>query len=187
MVRGILSGAKTQTRRVVKPQSHEIDGVIYHAGRYPNLAPCKFGTIGDVLWVRETWRPKTHDFPTGWRYEYRATAEQDFTPTDGPWKPSLFMPRDACRICLEITDVRVERLNDISEADAKVEGVKYIQDGGNDGPIWEFQGYVDYMDKHGDNLLSTAKESYKSLWEKINGLGSWDKNPWVFVIEFKMI
>lgn len=202
MVRAIIEGRKTQTRRIMKPQPQEVDGVVYHAGGYPNLLPCPQGEVGDWLWVRETWRPKTHNFPTGHPYEYRATAEQDGTPTDGPWKPSLFMPRAASRITLQITEIRVERLNDISEADAIAEGIEHLFTEkeieqnpelslsknswknylwhGRSGvkrrliENWEYQ-YSGYKD---------AKGSYASLWESINGEGSWALNPYVWVIKF---
>lgn len=79
---------------------------------------CPYGEPGDRLWVRETWRPKGHNFPIGHSYEYRATAEQDFTPTDGLWKPSNIMPREASRITLEVVDVRVDRLREVGNGDA---------------------------------------------------------------------
>jgi len=203
MVRAILEGRKTQTRRVLKPQPdgwirgssgtfgipkkitskkphrngtiwQEPDGTCY------DDIVCPYGQPGDLLWVRETWRPKQHSFPTGWPYEYRATAEQDGTPEHGAWKPSIHMPRAASRILLDITDVRVERLNDISEWDAIDEGLEMV-----DGPDG-----IKYYGNYGDNNADTALhpiESYRTLWESINGKGSWIQNPFVWVVEFKVL
>ncbi len=97
------------------------------------------------------------------------------------WKPSIHMPRWASRITLEVTGVRVERLQDISEEDAIAEGVE----------CWEERGYDDaqdfYRNYHTGGDLFTAKASYRTLWESINGPGSWERNDWVWVIEFKRI
>lgn len=137
--------------------------------------------------MRETWQ---HHFfgkagvnATGIRYAadnmmiWRPEANQI---SDKVWRPSLFMPRWAARILLEITDVRVERLNDISEEDAKAEGIYLTHTNMFGGEEWE-----DYLD---DNLFCPfAVDSYKSLWRKINGLDSWDKNPWVWVVCFKVV
>lgn len=193
MVRAILEGRKTQTRRFAAPAS----------GSFPLSAPnFKYGNVGDRLWVRETWRTEVH---TG-EYKmigYRANdTNEDCRPAtnlsefnrlwekyqDNGWRPSIFMPRWASRITLEITAVRVERLKDISEVDAKAEGItprQYRDDtfwtnylkgtkpkGGVDGEVIAFRSPI---------------ESYSSLWNSINGAGSWDANPWVWVIEFKKI
>ena len=139
MVRAILEGRKTQTRRKITKNR-----------------PFPSGNEGDVLWVRETWRPTMHPFPIGPRWDYRATAEEDGVPLEGPWKPSIFMPRETCRIRLMVEAVRVERLQDISVMDAIAEGVE-------------------------------SRDSYKTSWESINGKGSWDKNPWVWVIKFRRL
>lgn len=184
MVQAILEGRKTQTRRIIKPQ--------------PNGEFCRYDlyiqsqalwTSGDVrraryekldtLWVRETWHPKRHNMPTGWKYEYRATAKEDGNPTGEPWKPSIFMPREAARIFLEVTNVRVERLHDLDDNDAINEGIGAVKSG------YEYHDiYQDYLnDKNSLNPVP----SYKSLWEKINGKGSWDLNPWVWVYEFKVL
>ena len=90
------------------------------------------------------------------------------------------MPREACRIILEVTNVRVERLNDITDDDAKVEGIDYVVD--------KITGYCGYNYLSGGyNLMTTPYHGYRSLWESINGEGSWDKNPWVWVITFRRV
>ena len=122
---------------------------------------CPYGVPGDRLYVKETWRPKSHNFPTGYPYEYKATAVQDGAPVDEPWKPSIHMPKKAARIWLEITDIRVERVQDISGDDAVAKGIKSTPDYA-----------IDY---------------FASLWDSINqkrGYG-WESNPWVWVVEFK--
>lgn len=103
---------------------------------------------------------------------------QDEQPFIEKWRPSIHMPRWASRILLEITAVRVERLKDISEADAKAEGVE-LADGFQE--LWK--GYA----KNHHDLMHSAAQSFASLWCSINGDGSWDANPWVWVIEFKRV
>src|SRR5690554_5370880 len=138
MVQAILRGEKWQTRRVIKyskkitnpeigfsaytnEDEFEVRGVHENRQYGGSLFKMKH-KVGDVLWVRETFRPKSHGMPIGDPYEYKATALLDGNPTDEPWKPSIFMPKEACRIFLKVTGVRVERLQSISEADAKAEG-----------------------------------------------------------------
>lgn len=123
MVQAILKGQKTQTRRIVKqPEAVEL----LELGQFGDALDLSKHRKGDILWVRETFRPKSHGMPIGDPYEYRATALEDGNPTDEPWKPSIFMPKEACRIFLKVTNVRVERLQSISEADAKAEGFDSI-------------------------------------------------------------
>jgi hypothetical protein len=175
MVQSILDGRKTQTRRVMKIQP---DGRgtrctnVYFEDWHGRELKCPYGKIGDVLWVRETWS-KTDSG----HIIYRAT-NKGFNPI---WKPSIFMPKEACRIRLEITNIRVERLQDISEEDAIAEGI---------GAGFQMNaGWPDYQHiKNGVCSLTqdTAEMSYASLWESINGNGSWSKNPWVWVIEFRI-
>lgn len=180
MVRQILNGRKTQTRRIIKPQPNEFGLSMWPDGSrwltvegYP--AKCPYGQPGDKLWVKETFcdgrgldiaRPEDGITSTGapapqWIYR----ADEKFQLPNGThWKPSIFMPRDASRITLEITKIRVERLQDISEEDAKAEG-------------------IDWRD--GD--LCKPQTRYKQLWESINGLDSWKENPWVWCISFRRI
>lgn len=185
MVRAILDGTKTQTRRAVKPQPTSdvraagailsstspcaegtwwwLDSIdIMEANVVGEAFRCPYGQPGDRLWVRETWGPCDGGFC------YRAD-ERDGSPAkpdDGRWHPSIHMFRAASRITLEVTGVRVERLQDISEADAIAEGIERADTG---IPICD------------------AKTWYRVLWEQINGAGSWDAKPWVWVVEFKRV
>lgn len=168
MVEAILEGRKTQTRRIAKLQPFEgeyymqiaTDEFVYVSkNAYSGPYQCPFGKVGDILWVRETWGVCSN-LPLGTGYIYKA---DDYPKYMEPckWKPSIHMPKDACRIFLKITDVRVERLQDISDEDAKAEGVKT-----------EYGSY-----RHG----------FIQLWKSINGEESWNANPWVWVIEFERI
>jgi hypothetical protein len=203
MVRAILAGTKTQTRRVVKISSKKLvfdldrawpDGwqnsqylhVPYqHVDDAPDSTStrvsCPYGTIGDRLWVRETWGR----FNGCGTLAYRATNDENPTGSPEKWRPSIHMPRTVSRIDLEVTGVRVERLQDISDQDAVAEGIEKM---GNArvlnfipaSPIW----------RSPDPNLSpctNAKHSYRMLWESINGPGSWNANPWVWVVEFRRI
>lgn len=190
MVRAILSGQKTQTRRVVNPYPPEERSIIpylpsaivpqqdgtfaaYTDGRKAKEFRCPYGQPGDRLWVRETFAAAIYS--DGMRFvEYKADRSlSDFDgyddPAGGRWRPSIHMPRWASRITLEITDVRVERLQDISEADAEAEGVDFLR-------------HV----HDGDEGL-TARQLFDCLWSSINGDESWPSNPWVWVIEFKVV
>jgi hypothetical protein len=189
MVRAILEGRKTQTRRILRPQpqfqsygTHEIFEGLEEYGEIPlgiHFSNPKY-SVGDRLWVRETWRPKTHEFPIGAPFEYQATAACDLTPLDGRWKPSIHMPRTASRLLLEITDVRIERLHDISERDAIAEGVEVIDN--------QFFGHPIYKDYQKPGFgYDTARLSYYSLWCSIYSHEVWNKNPLVWVISFKKI
>ena len=135
------------------------------------------------LWVRETWAETEQSgvHPIDSQYVYRAT-DPDWSTLEGwKWKPSIFMPRDASRITLEIIGIRCERLNDISEADALAEGINKIHHG--DGEY-----YYDWRSGDAKPENRTCPEfAYEDLWESINGPGSWEKNPFVWVIEFKRV
>lgn len=202
MVRAILENRKTQTRRAMVPQPS--DSFIPHVGLYHRTMVdnktgeaypsehqlfgasdesedyvCKFGQVGDWLWVKETFRLNVpaHEGQTGYPI-YRA----DFSsPLPGLWKPSIFMPRWASRITLEIVGVRVERLQDISEADVMAEGIEQYSNG-IFGHEEKHEAYPYAGGRAGD-----AVTAYRNLWEAINGAYSWDKNPWVWVIEFKRV
>lgn len=147
--------------------------------------PCPYGQAGDILWVRETWNSYNESFyghAPKEVYLYKANGT-DRTCT---WKPNIHMPKAACRFRLEITGLRIERLYDITEKDAIAEGVEYKHASGGRS------GYQDYevsglpYPQH-CKAFKTAKESFQSLWKSINGKKSWDKNPWVWVVEFKKI
>ncbi len=188
MVRAILDGRKTQTRRIIKsvPETHSFHGWVMSSTRAeeegkacwaigdspllkePIRLNCPLGKVGDRLYVRETFKDgvctestiaykathKPSDLEEGWYEEIK-------------WTPSIHMPRRYSRITLEITNIRVERLNDISNDDAKSEGCWYGRGGGVP-----------------DKAL-TPSDQFPTLWEEIYGDGSWSSNPWVWVIEFK--
>lgn len=206
MVRALLAGTKTQTRRVVKVQPEP--GFI---GNYGPGNPfirgergdirCPYGQPGDRLWVRETWQGPlldseeheaqfSEDGPDAFKKPgfcaYRATDTLDAIDEDGKdlgWRPSIHMPRWASRITLEITDVRVQRLQDIGEADAIAEGIERGEDFFG-CPCWKAYG-----EPAGSDVVFPDDPigSYASLWTSINGPGSWDANPWVWAIEFRRI
>lgn len=194
MVRAILGGNKTQTRRVVKPQpGTQMESVLQH--NRPEW-PCPYGNPGVRLWVRETFADlrgtgiEHRSDPSGplQRYafaadclpgSYRDQARRDFGVK---WKPSIHMPRAASRITLEITGVRVERLSDCSETDAIAEGIERCEDGVG----WR-RGPVSGDIPNTATRTAFPKLAYQSLWESINGTGSWDANPWVWVVEFKRV
>jgi hypothetical protein len=193
MVQAILEGTKTQTRRIVKPQpKQELEFFGWKLPEYIQVAFGKgvkteslhkfpFGEIGDLLWVRETFRPKGHSFPIGEHFEYKATAEADGNPINEPWKPSIFMPKDAARIFLKITNIRVERLFNISDQDAISEGVEVIHRAEETVPV-----YKNYLISENKGTTNPRK-SFLTLWESINGTQSINDNPWVWVIEFERI
>ncbi len=182
MVQAILDG-KTQTRRIIKPQPENGNSYFMYGDKkdlklLENIGiKCPYGSPGDRLWVRETWLayhvPDSHygicykESRDG-QYEGRFSAalpqaEKYWTGED-KWRPSIHMPKWACRLWLEVISVRVERVQEISEADIKAEGVFQ----GNDGP-------------------KIRQIRFMGLWDSINakrGYG-WASNPWVWVIEFK--
>lgn len=171
MVRALLEGRKTQTRRLSK---RGVSRSINHG-------------IGDRLWVRETWqgltfgdfRPTKHE-PCEVRYAATdPCADLDAEARGYPWRPSIFMPRWASRLTLIVTDVRVERLQEISPEDAIAEGLIQMthapasaKDMGCD---WGFEG---------DSRHGSPVSAYAALWNHINGLGAWAKNPWVAAYTF---
>lgn len=182
MVQAILAGRKTQTRRICKYQrnengkyeltvNNEISELDYNLeGNDGNPFIAEKHQIGDILWVREIFI----EWPKG-EFQYKALA---FGEELRKWKPSIHMPKKACRIFLEVTNVRCERLHDISEADAIAEGVE--QENKDKGIM-----YKNYLKENSFYLF--AEKSFKSLWESINGKDSWQSNPWVWVYEFKKI
>ncbi|EQA1637327.1 hypothetical protein O1F62_RS16855 [Enterobacter hormaechei] len=195
MVRAILDGRKTQTRRIIKdctvgrdPISKFIQIGKKFIGCYPEDVPelirecCPYGVPGDRIWVRETWAEAGASAPDLklYRANYPAhvpTHYENVPPAeDVRWTPSIHMPRWASRILLEITDVRVEQLKSISEEEARSEGVAQLREG-----FWKH-----YQPGWTQHQLS-ARGSFATLWESIYGFGEWDRNPWVWVIEFKRI
>jgi len=203
MVRALLDGSKTQTRRVIKDlppwKITEIVPSASGCGRWlPNgpapsgrgmasghWRPCPYGQPGDRLWVRETWADLA--VLSDGNYErqaiYRADDIELYGDEDEPvnvnapdmrWRPSIHMPRWASRILLEVVAVRVERLKECSEADALAEGAPGYEEG------------VDAPPPSDEHEWSYGA-SYQRVWEDINGAGSWDANPWVWVVEFKRV
>jgi hypothetical protein len=188
MVRAILDGTKTQTRRAIKPQPDDlvnsrpywwIGG--YRLSKFWNELdplrigkelPCPYGQPGDRLWVREAWARDDEDGQIIYRadvgHDVNADMWEQGRHEGGPryrWRPSIHMPRAACRITLEIAAVRVERLHDISRGDAMAEG-----------------GQFPNMPRREDPAAWFA-----ALWWQINGTASWDANPWVWVVEFRTL
>ena len=161
MVRAIMEGRKTQTRRIVKNtdliETIE-DGIPYYQDEYGDYhkteSACPYGKIGSLLWVRETFNSDWCDHVI-----YKADGGSAISAgydSEPKWKPSIHMPRIASRINLEITNIRVERLQDITEEESQAEGV-------------------------------SSKGEFKLLWCAINGFDSWNENPFVWVIEFKKV
>lgn len=174
MVRAILDGRKTVTRRVVKPQPDFLGSMTdantpfktLGAGLHGQIV-CPYGQPGDRLWVRETFAvygdKKMHVI------HYRADHPHHVGQKGMGYKPSIHMPRWVCRILLEITAVHVERLQDIREEQSRAEGypaVREAETGGSDLDTWLW---------------------FRSLWKSSNGAESWAANPWVWVIEFKQV
>lgn len=251
MVRALLEGRKTQTRRIVKPQptngwafeNPPVLGRITSShpkrGRFgafvrrglgsdfpeADLIACPYGQPGDLLWVRETWADLLAVSPTTdepmkigpgerlieeptfwidgegrkrWHYDgqviaYRANSDVEFCDGNGfmgdmadrsdmpTWKPSIHMPRWASRLTLRITDVRVQRLQDISEEDARAEGAGLYVPG---------HGFITEQTLHADpgysNFLA-PRQGFEAIWTEINGADSWAANPWVWAISFEVI
>lgn len=207
MVRALLAGTKTQTRRVIKPQPPEgfvrhcwYDAPLYGFTR-PQNASGEWHTVrllaykGDILWVRETWsgnhhfrevppsRRESFNTPDGPSLREDVWFWADGNPTGGDYekpRPGIHMPRWASRLTLTVTDVRVERLQDCSEADAIAEGIERHKSG------WMPYSTAFY---DGDgitpaNYHADPRISYMQLWDRINGRGAWDANPWVAAYTF---
>jgi hypothetical protein len=203
MIRALIDGSKTQTRRLLNPQpvriidldsrrnqkrgdlfigpdkfpTDEQTRLVFAYAEGPGSTRClgmqnfceefsPYGQPGDRLWCRETFRDCSGETRRK-KWEYRADEsreDRDMCPVK--WKPSIFMPRTASRLTLEITSIGVERLQDITEDDARAEGVRL-----NSTTHW----------------ATEARDAYKTLWEQINGIGSWDRNDFVWVLTFKRI
>ncbi|MBS8210739.1 hypothetical protein DM060_01900 [Klebsiella pneumoniae] len=202
MVRAILDGRKTQTRRIMAPQpADDIERGIFpnpevigwkssrrHKHGSTTAHFCPYGKPGDRIWVREAFRvhSRATDVAT---LVYKASERNSWTEqthrvpvavcnkpaTPEKWTPSLHMPRWASRILLEITDVRVERLNAISQEDAQAEGM-------------ELTGWrPTYSDPDSGGEVMTPYDNFAELWSSIYGEDGWKSNPWVWVIEFKLV
>lgn len=194
MVRAILEGRKTQSRRIIK-NIPPAAAKVWHDGAewiienergecWLGKLKCPYGRPGDRLWVRETWAEICYNelgcdglecLEHGFEYKADKPAEKwpgswpndfggDEVPDAAKWHPSIHMPRHAARLFLEITDVRAERLQNITDADAYDEGFEWVG--------------------HGD---ISPQYQFRELWQKINGHDSWEQNPWVWVITFNRI
>lgn len=188
MVQATLAGSKTQTRREAKHPAIATTSYIVDCGdgwfgdeEGDVQVVCPYGRVGDQLWVRETvgiGRATKHAY-------FKDTLNgRDHKALFDKLTPSIHMPRWASRIQLEITNIRVERLQDISETDAIAEGIERV--GGNTS-VTPWRNYR--IGQEGEMQLhcSAPSRSYMTLWESINGAGSWQANPWVWVVEFKVI
>ena len=194
MVRAILEGRKTQTRRVIKPQPvvPKWTGIDWAEVGADNTIhrriKCPYGRPGDLLWVRETWSGSTESGyvykpSEGQRIWYRADNNRP-TWADGRWRPSIFMPRWASRITLRVTDVHVERVQDISEADAIAEGIERAETARGETLNWDYD-----IEDFPDPRLFDPVDSFQTLWDLINakrGFG-WDVNPWVWAVTFEVV
>lgn len=197
MVRSILNGTKTMTRRVVKDLNQK----------------CPYGEVGSILWVREThyvwgvWKQILNNvgapvFGKSGRMKWKfvpVECKAEVCYSDNPpeffkiskcdmllgvatyyKRLARFMPRKYCRLYLEVTDIRIERLNDISNEDAEKEGINKVK-----RVLFSDYAYRDYLNE--GEVYRSAISSFRSLWEKINGIGTWDVNPWVWVVTFKQV
>jgi hypothetical protein len=193
MIHALLEGRKTQTRRIIKGKNIFISAsgaVMDMADGHIKEIKFPYGEQGGYLWVRETWYCDHYKVQRGLSFKevpdarellyYRATdcdkngsCYTGFSgeTMDVPWNSSIHMPRWASRLTLKMTGMKVEQLQDISEADAKAEGVQ-VRD-----IFYPDESRTDYSYCH----------QFRLLWESINGEGSWDLNPWVWVPEFEVI
>lgn len=202
MVRAILAGRKTMTRRVLKPQPFPVGGPFYRprpvdspylwhsvsaAGNMANIQTVAYAP-GDRLWVREKWQGLSFgDYaPTKFQpcdLRYAATdslADTDRDVRGYPWRPSIHMPRWASHLTLIVTDVRIQRLQEISAADARAEGVRHNNavDPRAPKPLWDVPG-TGFGGRH-------PQEAFAALWDSLNAQRApWDSNPWVCAVSFE--
>jgi len=153
-------------------------------GNHELYIPCPYGKPGDRLWVRETWQITYFLHPSDENYGYIYKASENGkdwqeNTEEWKWKPSIHMPKAAARIWLEITDISVERLQDISKEDAIAEGIEPVADG--------YKNYMPKLSSTSQFCWPTAYHSFQSLWESINGAESWDRSPWLWVVKFKVL
>lgn len=206
MVRALLAGQKTQTRRAINPQpSTVVDGQVAYAPARPGYAralACPYGRPGDLLWVKETWQAQEAfdglsptEIGETWAEEYgspwcpirfladgkcEGSVEQWQESPAGKTRVSIHMPRWASRLTLPVADVRIERLFDISDADAVAEGIVAIAPPSRDG--------MRHFGVPGLNIdRPTPARAYLALWAAINGEESLAANPWVWTITFSVL
>lgn len=217
MVQGIMEDRKVMTRRIVKPQIepckhylfeteemknepttfytadglHRCCSVCGNGNNYRNKfegVKCPCGQVGDVLYVRETFTKVGGDADgndiEGGIFLYKADGEKAQEHNNiwgcesGRWFPSIHMPKSAARIWLEITDISVERVQDITAEDARDEGIYREWD---DTKHW-YKNYSTIA-----SMLVMPRESFMTLWMSINGVESWEANPWVWVVSFRVL
>jgi len=193
MIRAILAGTKTQTRRTLKYQPapgisivrktiRPLDGVPYHSFERRSMYGSYAGELdirikrGDRLWVRESWKPhSTFDhLPPREMPESNVfyLADEQYSPSGSRGRPGIHMPRWASRLTLTVTDVRVERLQDISETDAIAEGCK------------QYSSSTKLSRPFNADWKGIYREGYAELWNEINGAGAWESNPWIVAYTF---
>lgn len=210
MVKSIISGTKTQTRRVFKDHprlSSDLSKVDLNKwmGDHPDyiLSFCPYGKPGDILWVRETYKSIgfDDDIMPQLQIQYKdgviRWVDVDVNVkliAQNKWKPSIHMPKAAARIWLQITSISVQRIQDISAFDAWNEGIEAFSEDYHSEPGAVHGDYKNYLwrddPKYCDYFFPSYADptmSFKSLWIKINGKNSWDKNPWVWVVEFEVL
>lgn len=198
MVQAILEGRKTMTRRIVKQakgwdanwkvqliDEEHYDGIPRYEIRCGSqyvvpIFKCPYGQPGDILWVRESFVPGYFDNgKPGYKADWNKVAAEYMS--EPKWKPSIHMPFAAARIFLKIKSVRVEKLQDISEADAKAEGAKNFMKVDELKLLTGLDNWI---------IPSPFREhqfGFLSIWCKINGCESWIANPWVWVVEFERV
>lgn len=204
MIRAKLSGIKTQTRRIVKfangwdesfvptliKEKHRdgIDRWEMRCGtKYSTYVfKCPYGQPGDILYARETHYYEKYFNGLTENTFVRYKADMGDEPVAWNWRPNIFLHKEHCRIWDRIVNIRVERLQDISEEDAIAEGIEPYN--GEHGPIPQ-NSTSPLFKNYGSSAFFAFRPiaSYRSLWESINGTGSWDLNPWVWVIATETI
>lgn len=197
MIRAKLAGRKTQTRRTSKlswvnedPNDWEY---VFEDGQHMLfnkteeglmvIIKCPYGEPGDILWARETHYYEKYFNGLTENTFVRYKADMGDEPVAWNWHPNIFLHKEHCRIWDRVINIRVERLQDISEEDAIAEGIEKMIFITGEHVGWKNYTPKKYQDKRLPHLNKrTPVESYRTLWESVNGAGSWDLNPWVWVI-----
>jgi hypothetical protein len=192
MINAIISGKKTQTRRIIKyskniknskigfsaftpPKHFDVWGE-HESGEYGcSFFPMKY-VVGDKLWVRETFDPTGCIGSVLYKADYSEKEINDAAKGVFKWKPSIFMPKEHCRIWLKVSSVQVQRLQEITEKEAIKEGIEQI----------DHNCFKDYLNTE-KAFIEDPISSFKSLWISINGEKSWNDNPFVWVISFELV
>jgi hypothetical protein len=212
MVQSLLAGTKTQTRRALKFQPFELllprdkraqslaSVTRQHDGRrfwyaltsrepaHGKAFRCRYGEVGDSIWVRETWLPRGNNTAAFYRADYDAENAAGLAGmySDRGWRSPIYMPRWASRLTLTLTSVRIERLQDISEADAKAEGARRFEDLPSRHPFGQDDRWSMESPTATDQCLGSARFAFANYWNKINGTDSWESDPFVWVLQFHL-